>query len=470
MRMRLSGISVFIIIAVLIAALKPFAPSLSSQGHLILAAVLFTVGLWIFGSRWIPSSVASMVMLVLILCAGVNYAIVFNGYTSRAIWILIPALFFGFALTKTGLGKRLAFLVMRFFKPSYLSLAVSWVIIGLVLSALTPSIAVRIAIVIPIAAATVEIFRIQYGSEGSGFVMLVAWSMAIIPGSGWLTGALWGPTAIGFFESTPGLAGIINFNTWFKAAFLPSELLALLFVLGLFLFMKPQQKLKISSDIYQAEYRALGPMSFREKATLTILLLTFLLLVTAQWHKIPDVAILVGAFALLTVIKVIEVKDIGPAISWDLVLFMGAIMGLGTIFYNTGIASFLSASFSPLLNTLATSPWLLLFVTLIGLFIWRFLDVSQLYATIPFLVPLLPVLFTEHGIHPLVLFMVFIMAGNCFFAAYQQPFVILGQSLAGPANWTPSQLRKAGIIYLVASLVTLGVSIPYWMMIGYIQR
>jgi hypothetical protein len=211
-------------------------------------------------------------------------------------------------------------------------------------------------------------------------------------------------------------------------------------------------------------------MSFREKATLTILILTFLFLVTAQWHKIPDVAVLIIAFALLTAFRVIEVKDIGPAISWDLVLFMGAIMGLGMIFYNTGISAFLSTVFSPLLNTLAASPWLLLFVVLPGLFVWRFLDVAQLLATIPFLVPLLPVLYSEYGIHPLVLFMLFIMAGNCFFAAYQQPFVILGQSLAGPASWTPSQLRKAGIIYLAASLLTLIIAISYWQMTGFIQR
>ncbi len=470
MRARLAGILLFVIIAIYIVATRPFIPSLSTQGHLVLGSVLFTVGLWIFGSRWIPNSVASMIMLVLILSSGVSYAVVFNGYTSRAIWILIPALFFGFALTKTGLGKRLAFMIMRFFKPSYITLTISWVIIGLVLSALTPSIAVRIAIVVPVAAATVEIFRIQYGSEGSGFIMLVAWSMAVIPGSGWLTGALWGPSAIGFFDSTPGLEGIITFDSWFKAAFLPSEVLALLFVLGLFIFMRPQKRLNISSNIYQAEYRALGPMSFREKATLTILILTFLFLVTAQWHKIPDVAVLIIAFALLTAFRVIEVKDIGPAISWDLVLFMGAIMGLGMIFYNTGISAFLSTVFSPLLNTLAASPWLLLFVVLPGLFIWRFLDVAQLFATIPFLVPLLPVLYSEYGIHPLVLFMLFIMAGNCFFTAYQQPFVILGQSLAGPASWTPSQLRKAGIIYLAASLLTLFIAISYWQMIGFIQR
>jgi anion transporter len=456
-------------LAFYLAVFKPFSPSLSSQGHLVLAAVVFAVGLWVFGSRWIPASVASMVMLALILAAGVSYPTVFNGYTTRSIWILIPALFFGFALTKTGLGKRLAYTVMKLFKPSYFSLTISWVIIGLVLSALTPSITVRIAIIIPIAAATVEICRVKGGSTGNGLVMLVAWAMAIIPGTGWLTGSLWGPMAIGFFGTTPGLENIISFNSWIKAILLPSELLALLFVVGLFLTMRPKENLDISSDVFVSEHKALGPVKTQERATLYILGLTFLLLVTAQLHKIPDVAVVMGALALLASFGVIQLKDIGPAISWDLVIFLGAIMGLGAIFHETGVSQLLSTSFAPFISKLASSPWILVLTAFVGLFVWRFLDVAQLYATIPFLIPLLPLLFSAHGIHPLVIFTIFIMAGNSFLLTYQQPFAILGESLAGQAVWTPAQLRKAGTIYFVSCLITLAATIPYWMAAGLIN-
>ncbi|MBA4422586.1 MAG: tricarboxylate transporter, partial [Syntrophus sp. (in: bacteria)] len=155
MNIRLLGIVLFTVAGLSIGIIKPFAPDLNPLGHAVLMSVFVAVGIWIFGTKWVPLSIGSMVMLLLLTLSGVKNSIAFNGYTTRAIWILIPALFFGFALNSTGLGKRLAYWVIGLFKPSYFSLTLSWVIIGLILSALTPSIMVRIAIVIPIAVASV---------------------------------------------------------------------------------------------------------------------------------------------------------------------------------------------------------------------------------------------------------------------------------------------------------------------------
>jgi di/tricarboxylate transporter len=44
--------------------------------------------------------------------------VVTTGYTSSAVWVLVPALFFGFALMKTGLGKRIAYFVLKTFASS----------------------------------------------------------------------------------------------------------------------------------------------------------------------------------------------------------------------------------------------------------------------------------------------------------------------------------------------------------------
>jgi len=144
-------------------------------------------------------------------------------------------------------------------------------------------------------------------------------------------------------------------------------------------------------------------------------------------------------------------------------------MGLGLLLQEMGVASFLSQSFSPVMGALAGgNRWLLIYVLLIFFFLVRFVDVAQLYATIPFVVPFLPMLAADFGIDPLVIFFLFIMAGNCFFMAYQQPFVIIGESIAGKASWTPVQLRQAGIIYLFACLVTLAISLLYWKAVGLI--
>jgi len=230
--------------------------------------------------------------------------------------------------------------------------------------------------------------------------------------------------------------------------------------------MKPVKDLNVDRSVFQSELRALGPITFQEKTTFAILLAAFLFLVTGRWNGIPDVTVCLGAFVLLVVFGIIKAQDIGTAISWDFILFLGTIMGFGLIFQETGLATFLSRSCSTVIAALAGNPWLFTYVLLIFFFVIRFVDVAQLYCTIAFVVPFLPMLAADFHIHPLVIFFLFMMGGNCFILAYQQPFVILGQTVAGRAAWTPTQLRQAGIIFFFACLATLAISLLYWKAIG----
>jgi len=125
----------------------------------ILAVVLVALDLWIFRDSGLAYFAGGAVLLGG-LAFGLPLVTVTAGFTSSALWVLIPALFFGFALAKTGLGKRIAFLMLKSFKPSYPSIILSWCLIGLILSAMTPSITVRIAIVMPIATNLVEAYKL----------------------------------------------------------------------------------------------------------------------------------------------------------------------------------------------------------------------------------------------------------------------------------------------------------------------
>jgi len=466
---RLIGLILFVIIGLVIAIARPFAPELSPIGHLVLMALITTVGLWIFATKWVPLSVGAAFIMMVLTAIGLKPSSVFSGFTNSAIWILIPALFFGFALNKTGLGRRLAYWIMRLFRPSYLTLTISWVIIGLVLSALTPSINVRVAIVIPIAVSVVNICGLQPGSKGAGFILLTAWAMVLIPGTGWLTGSLWGPIGGGFFEAIPDLRGVMTFDSWSKTMLLPAEVLALVFILGLYAIMKPSEPLNIDPNTFKTEYKNLGPTTFREKATLIILVLAFLMFVTGQWHQISNVAIALGAFFLLAVFNVIELKDIGPGISWNLVIFAATTLSMAAVFYDSGVSSFLSAVLAPLAGSLAASPWLYLFGVLVVLIVWRFIDVSQLNPTMPIIIPVFAIIAREFGISPLVSFSLIVMAGDSFFMSYQQPFVLMAEVVAGKTRWTPAQLAKGGLVYFVACLITLAISVPYWQVVGLIK-
>jgi len=209
--------------------------------------LIVTVGLWIFRPGGTPFSVSSALFMASLLALGVPPASVFSGFTSTAVWSLIPALFFGFVLAKTGLGKRIAYLGMKSTKLSYAGILSMWVVIGLVLSALTPSIAVRVVIVTPIALNCVNICKLKEESKGRSLILITAWAMAVIPGTGWLTGSLYGPILSGFYASIPQL-GAIAFNDWAKALFLPMMLISTLTVLGGYFVLKPSEPLHIILD------------------------------------------------------------------------------------------------------------------------------------------------------------------------------------------------------------------------------
>lgn len=242
-KVALAGSGLLVLIAAIIALVKPFSASLSDTGQLMLAGIIITLGIWIFKPFNLAYSSGALFLAFAALAVGLKPAVVFSGFTQPALWSLVPALFFGFVLQKTGLGRRVALSVIRLFKPSYVNLVLAWVLIGILLSILTPSITVRVAIVIPIALQCCELCEFEKGSKGNSLILLTAFSMALIPGTGWLSGSLWGPIIQGMVNSAPGMEGLITPANWMKVAFLPMEIVTVLLIVGGLIILKPKEKL-----------------------------------------------------------------------------------------------------------------------------------------------------------------------------------------------------------------------------------
>jgi len=120
------GSAAVTVFAAIIIIVKPLRDSLSGHGQLVLAGILITLGLWIFKPFSLPFSAGAMFFAAYMLAVKVPAATVFSGFTQSAVWTLVAALFFGFALKKTGLGYRLALLILRLFRPSFISLTLAW--------------------------------------------------------------------------------------------------------------------------------------------------------------------------------------------------------------------------------------------------------------------------------------------------------------------------------------------------------
>ncbi|MBF0498048.1 MAG: anion permease [Deltaproteobacteria bacterium] len=457
------GLIIVVVLALFIGIFKPFA-NLTPQGHEILAVVFVTLGLWIFRDSTLAYFAGGAILLGGSLAFKLPLATVVSGYTSSGIWVLIPALFFGFALVKTGLGKRIAYFVLKTFEPTYSSVILSWVIIGVALSALTPSITVRLSIVMPIAINLVEACRLPDRSRGSALICLVAWASALLPGTGWLTGSLWGPFMMGFFPAE--VKPLVTFGSWFEYMSVPWLLITIFFVILIYVFLKPKEELAISKDTFKEQYAGLGKMSRQEIITGVILTATLILFTTEKLHHIPTTATALLAFFALMIFGVINFPEISTGVNWDIINFFGAALSLQAIFIKSGITSWVRPMIEPSILSMASSPLLFLLVITIGFWVIRFIDIPWGFSTIALTAPLFIPLHTNFGLHPALVAVAVIAAGNSFFLSYQQPFIMIGDAMSKSRGWSPGHVSLGGGIYAVSVIAAIVISSFYWRAMG----
>ena len=288
------GILVFVVCAFVVGLAKPFT-GLAPQGHYIISVTLISLALWVFKTDSVPYIAGGALFLAGCLIFKLPLTAITVGYTSSAIWVLIPALFFGFAFLKTGLGKRIAYFVLKTFGPSYLTICVSWFIIGMILSALTPSITVRFSIVMPIAVSFIEACKIPERSRGSALICLTAWAAALLPGIGWQTGSLWGIIMPGFFP--PQMRSLATADGWFRYMAVPWFTITLIFLSLLYIFLKPKDALQLKRDVLEEQYKALGKITRQEIICGIILICALILFSTEKWTGINSVETALMVFA-----------------------------------------------------------------------------------------------------------------------------------------------------------------------------
>ena len=458
------GCGLMALLALVVMALRPIA-DLDDGAHMMLGGILIALSIWIFKPFKLTYAIGGMVLALVGLLIGLDPVEVFSGFTQTALWTLVPAFFFGYTLQKTGLGRRVAMTIIKLCRPTYTSLIFAWIPIGVALSMLTPATTVRVAIMLPIAVQCCALFELKKGSKGNSLMLLTAFAMALVPGSGWLTGVIWGPFIQGQVERA-GMVGLVTFNSWLGVLLLPIAIVTVLLVVGGLVFLKPEEKLS-TETIEAVKKQSLGKMSRHELIAAAILLTVFVLSLTSSLHGLSIAVICIAAMLGFFLFGVLETNDFNAAANWNLVIFIAMALSLGSIFTATGISAWLSGIVVPALAPIVGNPWLFVFSVMIFMFVWSLVDVAMFIPTIAIMVPILPDIQEAYGISPLVWIAIFILAGNAFFMAYQNMWAVMSRSIAADQAWENKHLSTYGLLYAGACLIALVVTIPLWISAGF---
>lgn len=365
------GLAAAVILLLIFWIAQPIS-SMSPEGNKVLGTLLAWIILLLVEIA--DAAIITVLWITLLVVTGLTTrSVAFQGFANTTTWLLIGAMLIGVAATKTGLAKRIAYLILNLSGEKYKSLTIWLMISGAVLGLIMPSGTARIAVYIPIYLGLCEVMKLEKNSKTAvNLAMFMIWSASIGAGSMmWLTGSVLNPIM------TSALEEFGVYISWGRYALfaVPS---ALLLCVGVFFathWICPADKyIAGGKEVIKKELDALGPMTKEE----TKALIMFLICVVAwigndylnAWFGLSLhnawTAMIIGCLLFFPKIGVLGGKDI-KGVSWNAVLFIGASLAISEIMTNAGVSEWISNSL--LVPFMTPFTKLGFFGTLIGLYI-----------------------------------------------------------------------------------------------------
>lgn len=456
---RWIGFGVAAAVGLAILAL-PALHALPKPAQYVVAITGFTVMLWAL--QVMNNGVASVLMMALMILAGVRVPVVLGGFASPQFWILLCVLFYGFAMQRTGLARRLAYYILSLFPGTYRGILSAFFVIGLVLALGIPSMTVRTAIIVPIAWALVHSLGLASRSRGAALIMLTAIEMAVMPGCAFLYGSLFGPVVDSLFQSKH-LA--LSWLSYAQVLAFPTLLLSGLLIVVNPLVMRPESRLEVSGDFAKRELEALGAIKRDELITAMVVLVSIVYWATDRNHHLPGFLVGMLALAVFAMFGIVGDSDIGTGVSWTLLLFMGGIFSLASVIQEYKMTDWLAGFAVPVMKQLTSSSAAFFLVMAAAMLVVRFLDPSGFIALSVLFLPIVDVA-SAAGIRPLLVVAPLLLAAVPFWVSYQNIWIAMGEGITAGQAFSAGQRVRLANAYALTTVVTVVIAVGYWKLIG----
>lgn len=295
------------------------------------ALLVLVMGLWAIGS--LPEYFVALIFFALaILLQVAAPAIIFSGFASGTLWLVLGGLVIAEAVRSTGLGERIARLALGTQTLSYRKLVTASVLVSLALSFLMPATVARILLLVPIMVAVSERHGFTRGSMGYTGVMLATILATFQCGTAILPANAPNLVLAGAAETLYGVQLIYAEYLWAQFP-----------VMGL---LKGWLIIVMVCRLCPAETRAgavaaeLPPMSAGEKRLAMIVFVSLVLWATDFLHGIRPgwIALAAAVVAMMPRIGAVPVTMFQERVRFGTFFYIGAILGLGAVMIETGLS------------------------------------------------------------------------------------------------------------------------------------
>lgn len=386
----------------------------------------------------------------------------FAGFSETTPWFLFGALLFGSMATKSGLARRLAYVVMRAVGFSYSRLLLGLILSDFLLTFVVPSGIARVVIMASVALGLLDAFGVGRTSNIARGMFIILTYTATIFDKMIIAGAA-SITARGLIEKVGEVE--VLWSRW-MLAYLPCDIITIFAAWRLTLYLYPPEKSSLpgGAALLDAELSRMGPLSAMERRSAFLMAIAIGLWVTDFIHHTPPpmIGLGIGLAAVLPGIGVLNTDDL-KRVNYLPIFFVAAAVSMGHVMIETKALNLITDAVFGWMAPYVTNPWnsaLVLYWSAFILHIPLGDEISLLAMTIP---PLMAFA-KEHSLDPLALGMIWTFGAGGKLFIYQTAVLVVGYSYG---CFTAKDMLKVGAaLTIVESLILLFLVPIYWPLIG----
>jgi anion transporter len=449
-------------LSILLPAILWFSPlPLQETPKHALAVAFFMIVAWI--TEAIPHALTGIIGCYLFwVLKVVPFESAFSGFADQTPWFLFGAGLIGMMATKSGLARRLAYIVMSKVGTSYSRLLLGLILSSLLLTFLVPSGIACVIIMAAVALGLMEVFGLGRGSNvGRGLFVTLTYTAGVFDKM-----IIAGASSIlsrGLIEKTTNIR--VYWSQWLLA-FFPCALVMIFCIWRLVIWLYPPEEgaLEGGAAFLQDALVKMGPWTRDEKRSLLLMLIAIALWATDLIHHISPAVIGIGIGLLAAVpgVGVLDQEDL-KRLNYLPVFFTAAAISMGDVLVQTKALNAMTAIMFDWMRPWVTNVFSLALVPYWTAFAYHIFlgnELSMLATSMPALMNFA----AANGIHPLPLALVWAFSAGAKIFVYQSGVMVAGYSYG---YFEAKDLLRVGMCLTIAESLALLVIVPfYWPLIG----
>lgn len=418
----------------------------------------------------IPIGAVAFIGVTMAALTGVTtVGVAISGYGNSTIWLIICAFLLARAFIKSGLGRRISFLIIKAIGKSSLTLGYAITLSDFVISPATPSSTARAGgIIYPIIRSLSTALGSEPGQTARKFgayIMQIEYQANAITCAMFMTAMAGNPMAVELAAKAIGVE--ITWSAWAMAAIVPGLIsLAVMPILLYKLFPPEIHEMPHARKMAVEELDKMGPMSYMEKVVAFVFVLALGLWGTSELTHMNATGVGMVAVVILILSGVLTWKDVlEEKGAWDTMFWMGSLIALAGAFAKSGFIKTVSGMAGAAIQAAGFS-WLAAFMILILIYVYSHYCFASVSAHISAMYAAFLSVSVVVGTPPLLAAIAFAALSNIMiplthYGGGAAP-ILYGAGFVSQGKWW----QLGFIIVTVNLIIWLGIGSLWWKAIG----